>query len=302
MEAATTSAHVCTAPAASLRATTISFTVDEGNLPAYTDQHLATLWHIAQANPAPFGDRTACAFAEHVGREIISRWLRSVPPELWAHQGRHAMAAHQQAEQPTLFERVKALLAPGEDLTSEEIVEHLGLPLSVQMESKLYAALKEAGAKHLKRRHGNLRRWVWTLNPDGPAADRPQDRCAPLSAPGRPLSPLPESHPREQSVGHPLPDSPQPIERPDQTAPRQSNDVGSRANLPVDGKQTVIFSAPQGWGKSAKAKALLEKFGCSAVIDGWQPGCPVYPGMLHLTNAAPDQITVPSDCMVVLYG
>jgi len=62
-------------------------------LPHYADEHLAALWHIAQANPAPFGDRAACNFAEHVGREIITRWLAATPPELWHHQGRHIQQA-----------------------------------------------------------------------------------------------------------------------------------------------------------------------------------------------------------------
>ena len=69
--------------------TTITFEVDADSLPALTDTYIAQLWHVAQANPAPFGDAVACNFAEHVGREIIRRWLASTPPELWTHQGRH---------------------------------------------------------------------------------------------------------------------------------------------------------------------------------------------------------------------
>ncbi|ATG94795.1 hypothetical protein CQB05_12760 [Paracidovorax citrulli] len=66
--------------------------------------------------------------------------------------------------------------------------------------------------------------------------------------------------------------------------------------------KAVIFSAPQGWGKSTKAKALLDEFGCSAVIEEWQPGDSVHPGMLHLTHAAPDQIATPPNCVVVARG
>lgn len=66
--------------------------------------------------------------------------------------------------------------------------------------------------------------------------------------------------------------------------------------------KTVIFSAPQGWGKSVRAKALLDEFGCSAVIEEWQPGDIVHPGMLHLTNAAPDQIAARLHCEVVSRG
>lgn len=69
--------------------TTITFEVDTDSMGHVTDAHIAQLWHIAQANPAPFGDRNACEFAEAVGREIVRRWLACTPPELWTHQGRH---------------------------------------------------------------------------------------------------------------------------------------------------------------------------------------------------------------------
>jgi hypothetical protein len=69
--------------------TSITFEVDADNLPSFSDTHIAQLWHVSQANPAPFGDAAACDFAERVGREIVRRWLNDKPPELWAHQGRH---------------------------------------------------------------------------------------------------------------------------------------------------------------------------------------------------------------------
>jgi hypothetical protein len=52
------------------------------------DSHLATLWHVAQANPAPHGDHAAGELVERIGREIIHRWLSAAQPELWHHQGR----------------------------------------------------------------------------------------------------------------------------------------------------------------------------------------------------------------------
>lgn len=78
-----------------MTATTITFAVntDPASLGHFTDAYIAQLWHIAQANPAPFGDATACEFAEAVGREIIRRWVVGTPPELWAHQGRHIAQA-----------------------------------------------------------------------------------------------------------------------------------------------------------------------------------------------------------------
>lgn len=67
----------------------ITFNIDSDELPSFSDQHLASLWHIAQANPVPISDRDAGAIAEHIGREIIKRWLMAAPPQLWRHQGEH---------------------------------------------------------------------------------------------------------------------------------------------------------------------------------------------------------------------
>ena len=75
----------------------ITFELDTARLPYYTDQYLAHLWHIAQANPAPYGDVHAGRFTEEVGREIIRRFLVATPPELWHHQGRHSAEARQMA-------------------------------------------------------------------------------------------------------------------------------------------------------------------------------------------------------------
>ncbi len=67
----------------------ITIEIDDANLSGYTDEFLAVCWHAAQHNPAEHGDYMAGELAEHIGREIIRRWLRSVQPELWHHQGQH---------------------------------------------------------------------------------------------------------------------------------------------------------------------------------------------------------------------
>lgn len=66
----------------------ITIEIDEASLRGYSDEWLATVWHVAQANPAPHGDHAAGELAEYIGREIIRRWLGGVEPELWRHQGR----------------------------------------------------------------------------------------------------------------------------------------------------------------------------------------------------------------------
>lgn len=67
----------------------ITIVIDPVALPGCSDSFLATAWHVAQANPAQFGDQIAGDLVERVGREIICRWLATVSPELWHHQGHH---------------------------------------------------------------------------------------------------------------------------------------------------------------------------------------------------------------------
>lgn len=69
--------------------TAITIEFDDDALTGYTDEHLALLWHVAQANPAPITQSRAGEVAERIGREIIRRFLRTVDPALWNHQGRH---------------------------------------------------------------------------------------------------------------------------------------------------------------------------------------------------------------------
>ena len=51
-------------------------------------------------------------------------------------------------------------------------------------------------------------------------------------------------------------------------------------------KKAVIFSAPQGWGKTFHATKLQQAFGCDSVVDDWSPGMPLVDGALHLTNCS----------------
>lgn len=67
--------------------TTITIEID-GDLYRITDKRLMLLWHIAQANPAPHAQYEAGELAEKIGREIIRRWLRTIEPDLYHHQGR----------------------------------------------------------------------------------------------------------------------------------------------------------------------------------------------------------------------
>lgn len=64
------------------------FEIDTDRLPTWSDQYLAALWHMAQHLPLPHGDKEAGDLVEHIGREMIQRWLRGVPVPVWNVQGR----------------------------------------------------------------------------------------------------------------------------------------------------------------------------------------------------------------------
>lgn len=66
----------------------VTIEIDDERLSGYTEDHLAALWHVAQANPAPYSDSEAGALVERIGREIIRRWLKQAGAPLWNHQGR----------------------------------------------------------------------------------------------------------------------------------------------------------------------------------------------------------------------
>jgi hypothetical protein len=68
----------------------VTVEIDTALLRRYSDTYLASLWHVAQANPAPaFDTPHAGELAERIGREIIRRWLHATEPELYDHQGHH---------------------------------------------------------------------------------------------------------------------------------------------------------------------------------------------------------------------
>ncbi len=68
----------------------VPIVIDLDSLTSYTDEYLAVCWHAAQANPvSSFDNAEPEQIAEHVGREIIRRWLAAVPPPLWNVKGGH---------------------------------------------------------------------------------------------------------------------------------------------------------------------------------------------------------------------
>lgn len=66
----------------------ITITLEWAELRSYEDSTLAMLWQVAQANPAPHGDKAAGEIAERIGREIIRRFVANAGAVLWKHQGR----------------------------------------------------------------------------------------------------------------------------------------------------------------------------------------------------------------------
>jgi hypothetical protein len=64
--------------------TTVTIEIDTNKLSNYTPEYLTTLWHVSQANPAD--DCTANQLAREIKTEILKRWLRENPGEMFLHQ------------------------------------------------------------------------------------------------------------------------------------------------------------------------------------------------------------------------
>lgn len=73
---------------------TISIEIDPDRLSRVGDSTLAMFWHVAQANPAEFGDELAGRVVTKIGWEIIRRWLAATPPEMYHHQQDHYRGKH----------------------------------------------------------------------------------------------------------------------------------------------------------------------------------------------------------------
>lgn len=64
----------------------VTFEIDPSGLPHIADSHLHAMWHVAQANPAPVGDREAGRLVAAITAEIVRRWLQAAPVDLHHHR------------------------------------------------------------------------------------------------------------------------------------------------------------------------------------------------------------------------
>lgn len=63
----------------------VTLTINADTLSRVTDEYLHSLWHVAQANPAPVGDRAASELVGAITAEIVRRWLQSAPVDQFHH-------------------------------------------------------------------------------------------------------------------------------------------------------------------------------------------------------------------------
>lgn len=79
-----------------LHSVTIEIDTDASSLTSITSAFLAEAWHVAQANPAPYGDKNAGLLVKALGDEIVRRWLAEIPAVQFHHQAvdqyRHCIA------------------------------------------------------------------------------------------------------------------------------------------------------------------------------------------------------------------
>jgi hypothetical protein len=52
----------------------------------------------------------------------------------------------------------------------------------------------------------------------------------------------------------------------------------------------VIVIAPQGAGKNRHAEALMQRFGCTHIVDEWDGVAELAPGALALCNLSLDEV------------
>ncbi|MFJ9382119.1 hypothetical protein [Streptomyces sp. NPDC101455] len=72
----------------STAAVSVTVTIDLAQLARVRDERLLMLWHVAQFNPAPHGDKTAGEMVGKIGSEIIRRWIAATAPAQYHHQPR----------------------------------------------------------------------------------------------------------------------------------------------------------------------------------------------------------------------
>ena len=75
----------------------VTVVIDTNDLRNLEDGALAAYWHVSQINPAPFGDLDACKLADDLRAEILRRWLKAAPVEIYSHQGHHVALAQRLA-------------------------------------------------------------------------------------------------------------------------------------------------------------------------------------------------------------
>jgi hypothetical protein len=68
--------------------TSVTISIDTAALAHHTDGHLSVLWHVAQVNPATYGNEQAGELVKAISFEIIRRFVSAAEPELCAHQAK----------------------------------------------------------------------------------------------------------------------------------------------------------------------------------------------------------------------
>ena len=125
----------------------ITIECDPDDLRQWTDERLAMLWHLTQANPADgFRDSRPGELAMKVGWEIIRRWLAKAPVAMYHHQ-----QSHYHHWQLGRF----ALYRPGKEEFHAGHYEPRMIPDTTQLRDALAAKLEEMGVWARLDRYGN---------------------------------------------------------------------------------------------------------------------------------------------------
>lgn len=131
----------------------ITIKIDTEGIRGYTDQYVATLWHIAQANPEDgYESPWPGKLVEEIGSEIIRRFVTRTEPELYHHKGsnfdwgqRHLKGDKRAAEK---WARVE------EELRSRQLFEGIDDQVMANIRAAATKLLREDDSRFLEAPRG----------------------------------------------------------------------------------------------------------------------------------------------------
>ena len=131
-----------------MNANTTTYEVNIDDPSNLTDEALTVLWHMCEDNPVPLDAPRAHTFAEHIGREIIQRWLLTASPVKPTPSAENVCVTKEEHSRNE-FDRAtaRALSSFAKLATAESDVNDVVIYLKAAAEVELLTTVSELNAK-----------------------------------------------------------------------------------------------------------------------------------------------------------